>query len=478
MPRPRSRTPAKSPSADDAGDRKPAPLGDAARHVICRVLARQARHYPEFDLHALQRILDAEPNLTDLDRAFVHAVYDAAVRHWLLLEFLLARCVDRPIGELEPKLRGVLMACAAQIVILDRVPAHAAINHAVEWAKKVIRPGAGAMANAVLRKLAAYRSDDPGAARRPRYAGGRDEVPTHDGGAIALTQPILPEDELERLSIATSHPVPLLRHWSRSMSMREVRTLAMHGACHPPTVVNVTHAREPWASEVLVPHGVPGHAVFVGPPAELPALLASRRDLWVQDAASALAVQSVADLRPGLVLDLCAGQGTKTRQLAATFPSAKIIATDVDDGRFATLAAVFKGSDQVSVLPMRQVRERFAGKADLTLLDVPCSNTGVLARRPEARYRFSAEGLKSLVGVQKQILADALPLLRDFGSPRCGKVLYSTCSLEAEENTQQTAWADKWHALGVSRQHRRMPSGVPGDPATSYSDGSFAGLLG
>lgn len=442
------------------------------------MLGRQARHYPEFDLYALERTLDAEAGLTDLDRAFAHAVYDAAVRHWLALEFLLARCVDRPIEELEPKLRGVLMACAAQIIVLDRVPTHAAINHAVEWAKKVIRPGAGAMANAVLRKLTQFRIEDPAAARRPRLTDQRDELPTHDGGAIVLAQAVLPEDEVLRLSIGTSHPVALLRHWMKGLSLREVRSLAMHGLCHPPTVLNTAYVAEPLADERLTAHSVPGHHVFTGSSAQLRALLDARRDVWVQDAASALAVQSVSDLRPSLVLDLCAGQGTKTRQLAATFPNAKIIATDIDDGRFDTLKAAFTGSEQVQVMPPKRLREQMIGKADLILLDVPCSNTGVLARRPEARYRFSEESLKSLVSVQKQIIADALPMLRDFGSPKAGKVLYSTCSLEPEENAQQTAWADKWHKFGVTRVHRRLPSGQPGDAATIYGDGSFAGLLG
>ncbi|MBY0311112.1 MAG: hypothetical protein K2W85_03490 [Phycisphaerales bacterium] len=478
MPKPRGQRSSERSDGPDAGERKPPPLGDLARHAVCRVLARQARHYPEFDLYALERTLENEPALSELDRAFAHAVYDAAVRHWLALEFLLARCVDRPIADLEPKLRGVLMACAAQIIVLDRVPTHAAINHAVEWAKKVIRPGAGAMANAVLRKLTQYHIEDSALARRPRFTDQRDELPLHDGGSIVLAQAILPEDELERLSIYTSHPVELLKHWMRSASMRDVRQLAMHGLCHAPTVLNTTHSRGPLPEDRLSPHSAPGHHVFSGSASQLRTLLNERPDIWVQDAASALAIQSVSDLRPSLVLDLCAGQGTKTRQLAATFPKAQIIATDVDDGRFDTLSAGFAGSEQVRVVRPKQIREKFLGKADLILLDVPCSNTGVLARRPEARYRFSAETLKSLVGVQKQIIADALPMLRDFGSPKGGKVLYSTCSLEAEENAQQTAWADKWHKLGVSRVHRRAPSRQPGDSASIYSDGSFAGLLG
>ena len=99
----------------------------------------------------------------------------------------------------------------------------------------------------------------------------------------------------------------------------------------------------------------------------------------------------------------------------------------------------------------------------------------MLPRRPEARYRFGEESLKSLVGVQKQIIADTLVLLRE--APR-GKMLYSTCSLEPEENHEQAAWTDHWHKVGISREHRHRPEGQPGEAAPNYCDGSYAALLG
>lgn len=467
--KPRSKPAAVPPAPRDA------PLGDHPRHVACRVLARQARLFPEFDLASLDRLMEAEgATMSDLDRAFAHAIYDAAVRNWLVLEFLLGRCTTQPFRDLEPRLRGVLMAAAAQIIILDRVPVHSSINHAVEWAKKVIRPGAGGMTNAVLRKLAAFRPMDE-SRRREKFSGGRDEVVAPDGSGIILAQACLPEDEIDRLAIATSHPRALLDHWLRSHPLHEVRRLALHGVVHPPAIINTAHAQRP--VEGMAAHDVPGHHVFTGSATALRGLLRDRSDVWVQDPASSAAIQSNADLKPEIILDLCAGQGTKTRQLAATFPNAQIVATDVDEERFAALTAAFKGSAQVTVLPMKKLRAEFHAKGDLILLDVPCSNTGVLARRPEARYRFSADSLKSLTDVQKQIIADSILLLHDSPARR-GKILYSTCSLETEEDHSQAVWADKWHRLGISRERTVVPRGGPGEPPTGYSDGSFAALLG
>jgi 16S rRNA (cytosine967-C5)-methyltransferase len=440
------------------------------------VLARQARLFPEFDLEALERLLEAEgPTMSPLDCAFACAIVDAAVRNWLALRFLLARCTTQGFDDLEPRLRGVLLAGAAQIILLDRVPVHAAINHAAEWAKRVVRPGAAGLANAVLRKVAAFRAPDE-SRKRERFMGERDELPAPDGSALVLAEACLPENELDRLSIATGHPRALLDHWLAQRPIHEVKRLAMHGVADPPIILNTAYATSPLPSgAALAPHEAPGHHIFARGAADLGVLLRDRRDVWVQDPASALPVQSIGNLRPNVILDLCAGQGTKTRQLAATFPNAEIVATDVDERRFEALVETFRGSEQVSVLPPRAIREQFHAKADLILLDVPCSNTGVLARRPEARYRFGAETLKSLVSVQKQIIADSILLLRE--APR-GKILYSTCSLETEENREQAAWADRWHRLGISREHAHLPRGGPGEPATNYTDGSYSVLLG
>lgn len=460
------------------------PLGDAARHAVFRVLARQAKLYPDFDLSVMEKSIEAStPPLSELDRAFAFAIYDAVVRRWITLEYLLSRCITQPWTDLEPRLQGALLGAAAQILFMDKVPVHAAINHAVEWTKIVIRPGAGAMANAVLRRFAGFKAESA-AATRERFTGAPDELPSLDGGAIALSEPCLPEPELERLAVATSHPLELLEHWLRDGAFRDIRKLALHSMMHPPVIINTAHALvPPPAIPELTPHAMPGHLLFSGSGDTLRTLLAGRTDIWVQDPASALAIQSVSDLKPALILDLCAGQGTKTRQLAAAFPQAEIVCTDIDEYRLQVLQRTFGESQQVTPMTWAKIRERYIGKADLILLDVPCSNTGVLARRPEAKVRFDQAHLKQLIDTQRQIIADALPMLAGFGSSASGssgrgRILYSTCSLEPEENQRQAQWADKWHKLGISRDRRQMPEGGPSERPASYCDGSFAALLG
>lgn len=454
---------------------RPAPLDDHARHAAFLALARQCKLWPDADLTALDRCIESSAGvLSDLDRAFSHAIYDTTVRRWTSLEFLVQRSLSQPIGQIEPRLRAVLLGGAAQVVFMDKVPAHAALNHAVEWAKVVIRPGAGKMTNAVLRRVAALLPEQRDAAVRERWTDRSDEFPLESGGSVALAHALLPDDPIERLSLAAACPKSLLTHWLRTRPLVEVKRLALHALVRPPVILNTSHAVAPLVPE-LVPHQRPGHHVWNGSIVALGALLSQRADIWVQDSSSSPAVDSVRDLRPSLVVDLCAGQGTKTRQLAAIFPSARIIATDADESRVERLSQRFAGSPQVRVLSMKAARAEAASKADLVLLDVPCSNTGVLARRPEAKHRFDAPHLASLLSVQKQIIADTILLLSE--APR-GKILYSTCSLEDDENRQQGIWADRWHKLGLSRERFDTPSGEPGGDPGAYSDGSYSVLLG
>lgn len=458
-------------TTDDPRERTP-PLNDAPRDAAFRALAKQCRRFPDLDLRALESILD-ELSLDSRDRAFVHAIYDSVIRRWITLEYLIQQRLRQEASGLEPKVRAVLLGGAAQILLLDKIPQHAAINHAVEWAKRSVRPGAGGLVNAVLRKIAALRNpDEP---HRPKFTGLRDELPMGDGTAIPLTASALPEDPIARLFLSTGIPGTLGERWMRERPEREVRELALHSLLTPPTIINAAHAgAPPPALACLTPHTVPGHWVFSGTRIELVDLLGTRQDLWVQDPASSAGVAGIAELRPHIIADLCAGQGTKTRQLAAVFPDALIFATDIDGARTETLREVFVGHPRVTVIGFGEVRDRLHAHADLILLDVPCSNTGVLARRPEARYRVDPEHLASLTNIQRQTIANAIPLLRERPA---GKILYSTCSLEQCENDDQAAWAHKWHGFASVRPRTRLPMGSPGDPPQSLADGSYSVLL-
>ncbi len=456
-------------------------VSPARRAVFGRVRA-QAKRFPELSLAPIRT-----EGLDERDAALAHAIYDAALRRWKTLEHLLSLNLSRPWETLEPGVRAALLVGAAEIVFLDKTPARAAVNEAVGWVKVNVREGAAGLVNAILRRVSELAGEErTEQSYRERWTDQRDELPLADGRALALAGEALPTDPLRRLAISTSHPLELLRTWAKSMPLREVRRLAHHSLASPPVILNTAHAKGPLpnvgsgddADFRLIPHTAPGHHVYEGSHATLAALLRDRRDIWAQDPASSLAVMSVVDLSPTLVIDACAGRGTKTRQLAAAFPDARIVATDVEGERRKDLERAFRGVERVEVIEPSGLA-RLRGEASLVLLDVPCSNTGVLARRVEAKYRASAEATESLLSLQRQIIADSIPLLREGGGPMGrGQILYSTCSLDPRENEDQARWAAKWHGFEVSREHVRPVGGGPGMPASEYSDGSYAVLFG
>ncbi len=442
-----------------------APL-DPARAAAFAHLATLAHGCP--DLFPLD--LD-QTGLNRRQTAFASAIVDLTCRRWLTLRWLIEQHLTKPFTQLQPELGGVLLAGASQLLFLDGVPAYAAINESVEWAKQTIRPGAGGLANAVLRRIAGLVGDP--IERIPEWTMARNEIPLADGTAIVLKSNIMPEEERMRFGIATSCPSAVYNSMLGFLDEERVREIALHNMAPAPTVLNIEHSLASTDIPDLDPHETPGFAVYRGNHRGLLQLLDSSDDIWVQDSASAKGVHLAAQAcpSPGLILDLCAGRGTKTRQLAAVFPDAKIIATDTNDYRRETLRSVFQWHDRVGVMNPEEMH-CWLGQADMILLDVPCTNTGTLARRVEARYRATDTTVAALVTVQRQIIANTLPMLAKGGT-----LVYSTCSLDPRENHQQALWAAKQHRLRITHEQTTLPEGLPGESHTRYCDGSYTATL-
>ncbi|MFN0133299.1 MAG: transcription antitermination factor NusB [Phycisphaerales bacterium] len=436
----------------------------SAREAATLALGRQTTRFPD-----LLPLRPDDSALAPRDAALASAIYDAAIRRWLTLEHVLEAFAKPSLRRLEAPLRAVLLAGAAQALLLDRLPAYAIIDESVELAKRLIRPGAGGLVNAVLRRVIETRGD-----RAAIWADEGDvpvdRLPLSDGGALGLRSTHLPNDESKRWAAAFSLPTWLIDRWKAEHGAVAAWHMARHTLIEPPTILNIAHGTPP---KRCSPHDSPGSAVWTGPRAELGAAVGAGSDVWVQDPASSASVAAITDLTPTLIVDLCAGQGTKTRQLLAAFPNAGVLATDADPDRLATLRAAVSDQPRAEVVPLDAIESRAGGRADLVVLDVPCSNTGVLARRLEARYRASPTQLARLVELQRQIISMGTRLR----SPS-GRILYATCSIERDENQSQAAWMADRFGLRVERESLRLPRGKPGGDPRDYADGSYHALLG
>jgi 16S rRNA (cytosine967-C5)-methyltransferase len=431
------------------------------RDAAYRYLARQCERMPELmltDLHT--------GSLEHRDTALALAIVDAVITRWITLDYILSTLSGRILREQEPRMQAVLLGGAAQLLLMDRVPPHAIIDESVEWAKTNIRPKAGGMVNAILRKVSRTKGT-----KRESWDHHLDAIPLADGTSLGLVGIELPQSGLERLSIACSIPTQLVQRLENQFGDPTYQTL--HTLKRAPTLLCVAHARETIDLPILRAHDSPSHRVFVGKRTELVELLESRNDIWVQDAASSRAIDELdVENAPSLIIDLCAGQGTKTRQLCAKYPQAQIIAGEIDEARLSTLATRFGGNAQVKVMHIDELFDAQQGVADIVLTDVPCSNTGVLARRREARYRPMKQQLARLVPIQQGIVRQGYSLLKAGGT-----LVYSTCSLEHDENEDMVQWMVSKCGLLLTNEHRTDPNGLGQDPNALYHDGAFSAVL-
>ncbi|MDZ4829437.1 MAG: transcription antitermination factor NusB [Phycisphaerae bacterium] len=437
-----------------------------ARSIVIERTAKRVTLFPDLPFDAVDTAgLDAR------DSAFACAIDAQLTRRWLTLIAVIESQVDRPWTQIEPSLQAALLVGAAQILLFDRIPDHASVDESVSWTKRVRGPRAGGFVNAVLRKVAGLKGEIV-APSGANFARPRDLLPLNDGRAWRLTQSIFSEDPTLRLAQVGSVGRDLLVHWIAAHGFRAAVELARHGLVDAPTLVTGVPSSLA-ASPMLSQHDQPGWYVFIGDHAELLGLLARHPSIRVQDPASGdpVAATRQGKLAPKVVIDLCAGRGTKTVQLAQTFPAATIVASDPDDARRRDLMHAATRHANIQVITPDRIVDHFR-TADLVVLDVPCSNTAVLPRRPQASYRFSSRRLEQLVEKQREIAHGAMPLLKPGGH-----VLYSTCSLEPAENTRQIEAMRKRHRLIAVAERQRFPSGVPGDPPARYTDGGFWALL-
>jgi 16S rRNA (cytosine967-C5)-methyltransferase len=421
---------------------RPAPRFRGGRHdarsLALQVLLDCARH-DAFIQEALDRRL-ADSGLAPADRGLTTQLAYGTLRRRATLLALLEPLVSRPRHQVEPWLWEALALGACQLALLSHVPAHAAIHETVELAVLYGRPGAKGFLNAILRALAALLTAEeaPGPAA--------DALPLEQGRYRRLARPVLPEPTthpVEYLAAGFALPAWLVLRWLERYGREECIRLGFWFAGPAPLTVRCNPLRTSresllaaWASAgITAEPGEQPQAVRLrdaGPVRELPGY----EQGWfsVQDE-SAMRVAPALGLTPGQsVLDLCAAPGGKATHLAEQMQDrGRVVACDVDDRRLANVATLAARLGLRSLETCRLFPERDEalppGPFDAALVDVPCSNTGVLGKRPEVRQRLRPGDLGELVALQARLLRMAIWAVRPGGA-----VVYSTCSIEPEEN--------------------------------------------
>jgi 16S rRNA (cytosine967-C5)-methyltransferase len=378
----------------------PRSSGLEPRRAALRVLD-QVRKGKPLDA-ALQRGIG---NLPDADRRLAHELAAGVLRQRSVLDQQLALLVPRGWPSVSPRLQDILRLGAYQLNNLERVPAHAAVDTSVALAKGVAGARAGGFVNAVLRRL---------------------------GGADPST-----EATDHPLAERYSHPQWLVQRWLLAYGPEETERLLQWNNTRPRLVLQPARWDIDELRRRLEACGVATEMAPFGAgiltdrrrPVELPGY--SEGGFIVQDPAQAL-LSRFTEFPPGsTIYDACAAPGGKSIALGRTAKT--LVSGDVSRIRTRRLAENLSragsGGEHVVVADARQPPLR---SLTAVLLDAPCLATGTFARHPDARWRVTPRALRSLQQLQGDLLDSLAPVIRPGGL-----LVYSTCSLEPEENRIQ-----------------------------------------
>ena len=346
--------------------------------------------------HAFQMI-GGRP-LDERDRALARAIAVSAFRRLGTLRQAIAARLARSLPRRVDGLESILVAGAAQILLLD-VPDHAAVNAAVEIAKADVR-------TALLRRP-----------RQCRVASDRVRAET---------------DFKEADPLATDTPAWLRARWTRVYGEGIARAIANANAGEPAIDVTVKDDPEGWATRLggmVVGTG----SVRLGartPIAELPGF--PEGAWWVQDAAASLPARVLQPRSGERVADFCAAPGGKTAQLAAA--GAEVLAVDRSPQRLRRLEGNLERLGLAATVLNADALLLEAPAFDAILLDAPCTATGTIRRHPDVAWLKTEDDLAKLADLQGRLLDKAFRLLKPGG-----RLVFSTCSLEPEEGEEQVA---------------------------------------
>lgn len=343
--------------------------------------------------------------LTQADRGLTTEIVMGVLRWRSVLDQVIARFSFTPFRKLDLEVLTALRMGAYQKQFLSKIPSHAAVNETVELVKQAKKTSAAGLANAVMRKI--KRGD-----KAPGTAGDSD----HLAGSLA-------------------HPKWLVERWVENFGRDKTMLICEHDQRIPPVAIRLSAdtneaALRDEGIELEAGALIPGARVVTSGDITTTELFRSGQ-IAIQDEGSQLVAALVGEGKR--ILDCCAAPGGKTSALASRLPDAEIFAAELHPHR-ARLLRKLAPQPNIHVVTANALALPFASEFDRVLADVPCSGTGTLARNPEIKWKLKLEDLRDLQSRQIAILSAAMRHVATGG-----RLVYSTCSLEPEENEHVVA---------------------------------------
>ncbi len=456
---------------------KPDPTLKTARQVAADILSNFQPGRTRIDTETLLAGTPEKQRATDL--------VSTTIRNLTALDHVITVFSGRPIERISPDLLAILRVATCELVYRPLAPDYSILSEAVQYAKSRTRRAAvkqGNFVNAILRQIQRHITDrqaplDPAVIR--------SMLPQNPETGCRFDTNILPSfdtDPAAYLNTTFSLPLWLIQDWLNEFGPQQTRDICMASNRTPslyirPNTLRTTRddlLRKMTEADIDCEPVPDCPLIRLASPHTIPTLPGFHEGLFsVQDLTATRAV-TMLDPEPGwTILDPCAAPGTKTTQLAeATGDKACIIASDIDSER---LKLVRQNANRLSLGSIRTVGHQDlnaeiarSGPVDAILLDVPCSNTGVLSKRIEARHRVTAKALTQLARTQLQLLETWAPALKPGG-----RLCYSTCSIHTTENRSVIdTFLERHNDFELIRDDRILPSVGPFD-----HDGAYIAIL-
>lgn len=364
-----------------------------------------------------------------------------SIRNLIAIDIVLSTCSDCPTKRIPQKILNILRIACYELIYRPQTPPYAVVNDAVENAKTKGKKHI-AFVNAVLRKVTSHIISRQTA---PATDAAKRQLSQNPSAACEFDLDLFPNpltSPADYLSAAFSLPKWLVTDWLKQFHYEKTYQLCLASNRSPslylrPNTLKTTPAS---LADKLKQAGFDATIIDEtmlqiknpGSPAQLPGFADGL--FTIQDLASASVVKLLSPKPNWTILDLCSAPGTKTTQLAEiTKDCAKIFATDIDINRLKLVEQNIRRLNLKSITIFKyQNLEKIAKSIapfDCVLLDVPCSNTAVLAKRPDVRLRITEKAIAALSNKQLELLQNAAGLIKSGGI-----ICYSTCSIQKEEN--------------------------------------------
>jgi 16S rRNA (cytosine967-C5)-methyltransferase len=428
---------------------------DAARSAALRLLNTWEEQQQPFE----ELVAAIDTALSDgRDQRFARQLALGVLCWRKRLDWIIGHFCRRPVDKLDSTVRNILRLGVYQTTFMDRVPERAAVHTSVELAKRHGALHASGLINAVLRNLQ----------RQP----GR------------ITYPDIKVDPVRHLALYHSHPEWLVQRWRKRWG-QESASLLLEANNRPSDLwlrLNPLRTDAPsLCAELDLDPGPAGYYRALTPSQIFRSHAYSEGHFQIQDPSAGLAVALLDPQPEENILDLCSAPGGKTTQIAECMrDTGMVLAADLSPQR---LLRVRENAQRLHLNNIRLVAldARTLGPTlfDRVLVDAPCSGTGIIGRHPDARWHKEADQLAPLAARQTEILARAFTYLRPGGV-----LVYSTCSIEPEENEDIV---ETFLELDATAQLEEASDHLPDDdraqryvqtrPGQHIGDGSFSARI-